>query len=249
MKTYEETTEAVLDRIGKYKAEQKRRRKIALGTVTPLCCLFLVGAVAFGIWNENKPVITPEQTLEDALYPGIKDTFDVSKGEDPDDPAANNKIIINPIDGVSADRMNIALMCDDFVAMSQDEINAYYGVDILPELPADLKPWENGGVGIFRRDNGTGEIYYDQNTYNFSNEDITRSVCMTVAKGRLPFFCFVIDTEDFDESVINNHEIVIAQADDGSFHTEFMYQNAGFYISSYGITEEELVSVIASIIK
>lgn len=78
---------------------------------------------------------------------------------------------------------------------------------------------------------------------------MTRNIHMTVAKGGLPFFCYIIEVSDAASSIINNHEVAITQSSDGTYHAEFMYQNVGFYISFSGITQDELVSVIASIIQ
>lgn len=248
MKNYEETTKTVFDRIGKYKKKQIRRRKIILRTVTPVCCLCLVGAIVFGIWQSNQQNPLQEQTLEDALYPGIKDTFDISKGETPDDPDANNKIIIHSIDEIPAGRMNIALFRDDFVGMDQDEINSYYGFSFLPELPEDLQP-RKGSYGIFRRDGGTGEIYWDQNQYTFANENNSRWVCMTVAKEKLPFFDFRIPTKQLEYSVICNIEILLEQTPDGVYCAEFLHKNAGFYIAAAGLSQEEFIAVITSVLQ
>ena len=114
MKNYDELTNDLLERRDRYVADQKKKRKRVMGVATSLCCFCLVALLGFGMWQGGMFNTTPpDQTLEDALYPGIKDNFDESRGESPDDPAANNKIIINSIDGISADRMNINLHGND----------------------------------------------------------------------------------------------------------------------------------------
>lgn len=248
MKNYDELTNDLLERRDRYVADQKRKR--VMGVATSLCCFCLVALLGFGMWQGGMFNTTPpEQTLEDALYPGIKDNFDESKGESADNPTANNKIVINSIDGISADRMNICLLVDDFVEMTRDEMVKYYGVDYIPDVPADIKPWEDERSGIYRRDGGTGEVYWDTDILNYSNEDFTRSVHVEVDKGSyvLQDYLFFKGTEE--KSVINNIEVLIGLTENGYYYSEFMYNGVGFLIDAEGVTEEEFVAIIGSIIK
>ena len=251
MKNYDELTNDLLERRDRYVADQKKKRKRVMGVATSLCCFCLVALLGFGMWQGGMFNTTPpDQTLEDALYPGIKDNFDESKGESPDDPAANNKIIINSIDGISADRMNINLRVDDFVEMTRDEMITYYGVDYVPDVPDDIKAWEEEqSSGIFRRNGGTGEVYWDADILNYSNKDFTRSVHVEVDKGSyvLKDYFYFKGTEE--KSIINNHELIIGLSENGYYYSEFMYNGVGFLIEAQGVTEEEFVAIIASIIK
>ena len=251
MKNYDELTNDLLERRDRYVADQKKKRKKVMGVATSLCCFCLVALLGFGMWQGGMFNTTPpDQTLEDALYPGIKDNFDESRGESPDNPAANNKIIINTINGISADRMNINLHVDDFVEMTRDEMIAYYGVDYVPDIPDDMKAWEEEqSSGIFRRNGGTGEVYWDADILNYSNEDFTRSVHVEVDKGSyvLKDYFYFKGTEE--KSIINNHELIIGLSENGYYYSEFMYNGIGFLIDAQGVTEEEFVAIIASIIK
>ena len=251
MKNYDELTNDLLERRDRYVADQKKKKKRVMGVATSLCCFCLVALLGFGMWQGGMFNTTPpDQTLEDALYPGIKDNFDESRGESPDDPAANNKIIINSIDGISADRMNINLHVDDFVEMTRDEMITYYGVDYVPDVPDDIKAWEEEqSSGIFRRNGGTGEVYWDADILNYSNKDFTRSVHVEVDKGSyvLKDYFYFRGTEE--KSIINNHEVIIGLSENGYYYSEFMYNGIGFLIDAQGVTEEEFVAIIASIIK
>lgn len=250
MKNYDELTNDLLERRDRYVADQKKKRKSLMSVATSLCCLCLVALLGFGMWQGGMFNTTPpDQTLEDALYPGIKDNFDENKGESADNPAANNRIVINTINGISADRMNINLAVDDFVKMTREEMIEYYGVDYIPDVPADIKPWEDERSGIYKRDGGTGEVYWDTDILNYSNEDFTRSVHVEVDKGSyvLKDYLFFNGTEE--KSVINNFEVFIGLSENGYYYSEFMYNGIGFLIDAEGVTEEEFVAIIASIIK
>ena len=250
MKNCDEMVNSLLKRRDRYVAEQKRKKAIITRTVTSMCCVCLVALLVFGIWQGGMfNTAPPDQTVEDALYPGIKDNFDESKGESPDSPAANNKIVVNLIDGIVADKMNICLLVDDYVEMSREEMVEYYGVDYIPDVPDDIKPWEDERSGIYKRDGGTGEVYWDADILNYSNEDFTRSVHIEVDKGSyvLQDYLYFKGTEE--KSVINNIEVLIGLTESGYYYSEFMYNGVGFLVDAKGVTEEEFVAIIVSIIK
>ena len=250
MKNSEEMVNSLLERRDKYDAEKKKKRTIITRTVTSMCCFCLVALLGFGMWQGGVfNTTSPDQTLEDALYPGIKDNFDESKGESPNNPAANNKIVINSINGISADKMNINLALGDRIEMSIEELCEYYGVNYVPDVPEDIKIWPEQIGDIYKRNGGTGEVYWDANLLNFSNEDFTRSVHVEVDKGSyvLQDYLYFKGTEE--KSVINNIEVLIGLTESGYYYSEFMYNGVGFLIDAKGVTEEEFVAIIASIIK
>ena len=250
MKNYNEMANDVLRRIGEHETEQRNRRKTVSRILTPLCCFCLVALLGFGLWQGGVFNTTPsDQTLEDALYPGIKDNFDESKGESLNNPAANNKIVINAINGISADKMNINLALGDRIEMSIEELCEYYGVNYVPDVPEDIKIWPDQIGDIYKRNGGTGEVYWDANLLNFSNEDFTRTVHVEVDKGSyvLQDYLYFKGTEE--KSVINNIEVLIGLTESGYYYSEFMYNGVGFLIDAEGVTEDEFVAIIASIIK
>ena len=250
MKNYNEITKNLLERRDRYVIEQKKKRKTVVGITTSLCCFCLVALIGFGMWNDGRFSVAPlDQTVEDALYPGIKDNFDESKGESHDNPAANNKILINSIEGISSERANICLLEDDFVEMSREEMIQYYGMNYFPKVPADMTAWDGGRLGIFNRNVGTGDVYWDQDVLNYSNEDHTRHINIEVAKGHIPFLDYGMFSVKDKTSVINNVELKIGLTDDGRYYSEFMYKSVGFMISAEGVTEDEFISIITSILE
>ena len=248
MKSYDETTNNLLERRDRYVTEQKYKRKKVISIATSVCCLLVITIIGLGVWQSE--LFVPDRTSDDALYPGVKDYFDESKGESSDNPSANNKIVINTMDVVYDNRMDIALIGDDFVAMTLEEKIAYCGVDFVPEVPADIKPWpDHDQCGIYKRNGGTGEIYWDTEILNFSNEDFTREVFLEVDKGSKVFvdWCYFDGTEE--KSIINNHEVLIGLSENGYYYSEFMYKEVGFLLHAEGVTKEEFVAIIMSIIK
>lgn len=257
MKSYKETTDSIFDK-SKQIIEVRRKRNKTIAGISGSFCLCVLLLVSINIWRGGQVInpvdpsdntsLTSEEN-NNALYPGIKGNFDESKVESPDNQAANNRIVINTINGISADRSNIALMVDDFVEMSREEMIKYYGVDYIPDVPADIKPWEDERSGIYRRNGGTGEVYWDVDILNYSNEDFTRSVHVEVDKGSyvLQDYLFFKGTEE--KSIINNFEVLIGFSENGYYYSEFMYNGVGFCINAKGVTEDEFVAIIASIIE
>lgn len=250
MKNYDEVTNDLLERRDRYVAEQKMKRMRVVGISASVCCACLVALLGVGMWQGGVfDSMPPDQTLNDAVYPGIKDTFDESNGESADNTSANNKIVINSIEGISSGRMNIDLKLDDFVEMTRDEMIAYYGVDYIPDVPDDIKPWEEGRSGIFKRNGGTGEVYWDSDILNYSNEDFTRSVYLQVDKGSYVFVDFICFEGTEEKSLINNVEVLIGLSENGYYYAEFMYNGVGFLLHAEGVTQDEFVAIIESIVK
>lgn len=259
MKNYNEMANDVLRRIEEHKTIQRNRRRTISRIVTPLCCFCLVAVLGFGMWHggmfgTTPPAISGEQTLsgDNSNNNPNESTSPNNNQQNQDgqtDVPNNNKIVINSINGISADKMNVALMGDDFVEMTREEMITYYGVDYIPDVPADIKAWEDERSGIYKRNGGTGEVYWDADVLNYSNEDFTRSVHVEVDKGSyvLQDYLFFKGTEE--KSIINNFEVLIGLSENGYYYSEFMYNGVGFCIDAEGVTEDEFVAIIASIIK
>ena len=80
-------------------------------------------------------------------------------------------------------------------------------------------------------------------------EDFTRSVHIEVDKGSyvLKDYYFFKGTEE--KSVINNHEVLIGLSESGYYYSEFMYNGIGFLIDATGVTEDEFIAIITSILQ
>ncbi len=242
MKSYEEITNNLLQRRDRYVSEQSKKKKRAIGAVTSLCCCCLVAFIGFGVWKNGiiqnePPVVSGSSVIGNNLS---DDNTDITK----------NQIRILEIENMPdvPQKMFIALMWDDFIQMNDDEINEYYGVNIFPSVPSDLESKEDQAFGIFRRKT-SGELYYDGNKISYTNADYSRGIAVNVDKNGLPFdFCNLFANIQ-TRSIINDVEVGIAQTPIGDMYAEFMYQNVGFRIYAYGLTQDEFVAIIESILK
>lgn len=243
MKNYDETIETVFRRMGEYEAEKKQRRTRILYTAMPLCCLLVLMCAV--LCKPTTPTVTPPATQIPTIPAGTG-PFLVAT-----DPLTDNMdvIVIQSVDTIpSTGRMMIALMWDDFIPMDPPELCAYYGTNVFPEVPADLSRDPDEKYGIFKRENGTGEIYWDSNAISFSNDDYSRSVTVNIDSDRIPVdFCNLFD-EIKDRSTIHGVQVGIAKTDYGAFYAEFMYNGTGFRVFAEGLEKEELVGIIKSLI-
>lgn len=52
-----------------------------------------------------------------------------------------------------------------------------------------------------------------------------------------------------EKSIINNLEVAIGHSATGYYYAQFMYQNVGFQVIADGLTQDEFVAVISSLIQ
>lgn len=247
MKNRDEMVNSLLERRDKYVAQRKRKRTVLARAAMSVSCACIVALCGFGMWRGGIFSTQPEHTAEDAIYPGIKDNFDESKGEAPN----KNKIVINSIENASPARELYNLIWDDFVEMTREQMIEYYGVNYIPDVPADLKPSEDNDdtLGIFKRNGGTGEVYFDRSTVSFSNGDLTRTVSVSADKLLNGWSCYIHFDEDDEKSVINNVELNIGKTEDGFYYALVMHKNVSLTVEADGLTEDEFIGVVSSLLE
>lgn len=246
MKNSDEMVKSLFERRAQYDVKQKQKKKFFL-TATSLSCVCLAVLLGFGIWKVG--MFNTTQPNQEIDYPGVKDTSDTSKSSE--NPVEKNKIVIRQIDGISGDgnrKLNFNLRSEDFVEMDKSSLIEYYGTNLFPGVPADLKEWQDSH-GIYRENGGTGNVYYDGTILNYSNEDFSRSINIEIDKDAMPITDCAFFNEIEEKSIINNTEVAIAKTDDGYYYAQFMYHNVGFQIIGEGLTENEFVDVISSLIQ
>ena len=268
MKNCEEMVGSLLRRRAEYEENQRKQRKTILrlsGAVCSLALVVFIGAGVNGGWwlapEPELPTVTPTQHTEEAtdVQPTVEPTgAQLQQPKETEAPVEitqqplwlENQIVINEIGDTANELMYIALMWDDFVSMTEAELREYYGTEFVPEVPEDLAGLRREEhLGIYRRDGGTGEIYHDEQRLTWVTEDETRGVAVTVRKDRLPYQFFALLTqEEMEVSVIRDVEVSIGQTEYGTWLAEFLYNGVGFRVAADGLTQDELVAVIVSLL-
>lgn len=238
MKSCDEMVNSLLCRREKFFTEKKRKRKIYMRAAASAFCVCLVAVSVFGV-NRKLDIL-----------PGGKEVGGYVKPDDKknNENYAGDYIVVNSVSDSSPYKNGICLLADDFIQMTREEMFEYYGVKYLPEVPSDLAMQEGGKCGIYRRDGGTGDVYFDTDSVSWSNVKATRLLTVEVKKGGYPFLCFAF-AETAEKSVINNNEVLIGKTENGSFNALFMYKNVGFFVSADGLSQDEFVLVISSLLK
>lgn len=229
MKNYNEMANDVFRRRDEYKIIQKKRRKTAIGITSSVMCFCLIAVIGFyGVSGEKPNTKVPVETTN------------------------SNTIVINKIDDLSSNgrKMNFGLLKNDLIPMSKQDLIEYYKVDVFPTVPKDLKEDNSGDYySIYKRNGGTGEVYWDQNVLNYFNSDFTRSINIELCKNKLPFSDYGSLDESDKKSIINKTPVTIGLIDESVYMAEFIYKNVGFRIVFEGLSKEEMISVLTSIIK
>jgi hypothetical protein len=259
MKSCEQITLDLLKKREVYQFERDKKKNMMIKSVSSMCCVAFVVLLGIAVYKGGALTvpdpIVGESVSEDSTVENtdryVEDTTanipDVTTGTDDED-----KIVLYSIDSIPKPTMYIALMLDDFVNMTADELKEYYGVDIFPEPPTDLglTVEKSDPFGIYKSGGGEGDIYHDANILRFVSEDDTKGFSICVAKEKLPFSFYLTEYDKEMMSVIKGYDVFIGVLGDGEIYcAEFMYSGAGFRAVSEGLTEDEFVSVIKSIIE
>ncbi|MBR4056736.1 MAG: hypothetical protein IKK00_01195 [Oscillospiraceae bacterium] len=262
MKNYDELTKDLLARRDCYIADQKRKRKTALRAASSAACVCLVALLGFGVWKsgmfEAKTPVASASPIHNSDNDRVAQQTpntgaDISQTQNTPAPPNNadtqDQIHFQEIEALpnTQSKMFIALMTGDFISMTRDEINAYYGVDIFPAVPDDLEI-KTQRFGIYKR-KATGDVYYDGNRIEYLNADSSRGVSVNVDKDGMPFDFSNLFADIQTRSVINGVEVGIGQTPYGELYAEFKYQNTGFRIFTHGLTAKELLGILKSIIE
>lgn len=249
MKSYDETIRTVFDRMDAYETGLQKRRKIIGNTVLSLSCICLIALAGF--------LLIPGS--EEPLLPGSLEvpTFDPPPETIHHDILyLENTVVVNSIDDISSEKNFIALHGNDYISMTAEEINAYFGMNIFPQVPGDLErelTYAGSTVhyGIYRRDKGTGDVYFDSQQLIWADAhygNFTRRVAIEVYKDGMPLPCYSLIGEKYQPSTIKNVTVLIGQDPDGMYLVEMMYGDVCFRMYIVGLSQDEIVAIIESLI-
>lgn len=249
MKSYDETISNVFDRIGEYETKQKRKRSAITKTAASFCCVCAIALVGVGVMKNTN---APRTDVNDAIYPGIKDTVDDSN-DNIIDKLTEVPIFFNEISEKVPTKvpseMGIATFRDDEIRMTKEELNEYFGVDVFPDCPDGFteKPcW----LGIYRRNKGAGEVYSDFNQISYLNADKGFSVSFSTNNMFFLTEYYLGDKyNDIKKSVINNVEVSLVEVKAEKYcYAEFTYKGVMFTVFSENMTQYEFLSIVCSIV-
>ena len=212
--------------------------------------------------TENQAVVSGGQTVGSESQTVASDSKTSASTVRPTKPSvpknsssAVSSVNINELANLpTVGKSNIALKGNDFIKMSKQNLCYFYGINVFPSaVPKDMTEITNAAsYGIYRRDNGTGDIYYSANGFCYANSSETRSLSVAVDKSKRPFTDIVTyENGENRISTINGQELSIGRysADNNlCYYAEFLYHDVGFRIIADNLTENEFVGVLTSLL-
>lgn len=184
-----------------------------------------------------------------------------SEGKSMTSKEEKTQISINELNAAPINNsFNINLNSKDFIAMTISQLSSYYGTNIIPTfIPKGLmETTEKDGVGevlgIYKRNNGTGEVYWGQNSLMWTNTQHSyyydESLSVTVSKGNLPFYQFETPTGTLVPSVVNGVDVNISHYNSEKDHycAQFIYNNTGFEVDTQNVSQGDFIYIIKSLI-
>lgn len=115
--------------------------------------------------------------------------------------------------------------------------------NFAPKLPDDLKI--NCGYVVYSADRTAGEAPTYCTSFS-SASDAARNVNIEVCKG--DEFPASDENEKFEKSIIKGKTVYIALNDSGKYYAVFQSDDIGFRITAEGLTQDELIRIIKSLI-
>ncbi|MBD5089974.1 MAG: hypothetical protein HDT30_14400 [Clostridiales bacterium] len=262
MKNHDDVIANVFCRRDKYKTTQKQKRKTLFKTLSLTACFCLLAFAGFRVMQNGFFQQTPAPIPENAVTPDALDVMNnkVSSLPSKGKPAKENVIHINQVSELDSITFTngICIRNDDEVKLSKKQGLAYYGTNVYPKVPQDLTA-KNGqdNFCIYKRNFGTGEVYFDGFSLEYSSNNCKRLIY--VIGGKSSYTQSLITNsitnrqkngEDFETSEINGEKVFIAlNINTGEYSANFIYKDVCFLIYVKNLTEDEIISVISSLIK
>ena len=166
--------------------------------------------------------------------------------------------VINTIP-LQEDEINYFMSADFFdgeqVYLTDEQLSEYYGIDVtafggIPSyMKAESYTHNDGKRCIWRKDDGSN-VYYDKNTFSFSNPDGTE--CIEISLGRLMVHNDKLWEEQIKRSRIDDRTVVIGKTEADHYVVEFFSadRQISVLVSAYGgISFDELYDVISALVQ
>lgn len=202
----------------------------------------------------NKMPINNTPDSNNPIIPGQQTDKNNAVDESSIQPIQMN-IIMNDFETFPPEKVvDIGLWWDDYISMSIDELNEYFGMNIAPPyLPEKLEremvvDVAYGNLGIFKKLDGT--VYYDNNELKYESADKTQSIIIVVAKGHLPKYDILNVYEgDLKASHIDGNNVFLTHYKDDKgehYYAEFLYNDVGVNLWGNNISQDDFIKVVAA---
>lgn len=232
MKNYDEMAESLFERRDEFNQIRKAKMKKVKIAVSTLSCFCLAVLLGVGVMYKDVPTSAPETTSK------------ITAKEE-------NVIKINKVDSIESAMAKHNIPDAKNTVMSYDEMLKTFLVDVVPDLPDDLLAREdNKGTAGAYAVTVDGEIDAFA-LFDYSNETLSRNVDLEVYKGDVLAETDIgnwCDEGSFEKSKIKNTDVYISADSNGWYFAKFSNGETHFRLITEGLTQDELISVIESLV-
>ena len=155
----------------------------------------------------------------------------------------NSNIIVNKIDNLDLIKLDADIKLEEINSANLPWYDIFNDINI----PKDLDKF--CGYGIYTKNDSNNEYdILNSYIYEYFNLDNNRKIKIAFSNTNKPIRDYFFDIDDAKESTINYNKLLVYQSEDAYF-TEFKYNEYYFDIETHGISIDELISLLKSIIK
>ncbi len=275
MKDYNEMANDVFHRIAEYKTIQKRKRKILIRTITPLCVVCLMALMGVGVWQNglfeqiSPPPIAPvvDNDSIGTKLPGNNQQDDPAASPPNNDPSitpntdthTNPGTVPNPdtpprewtlnVNKISKSIRGAKKYYDPALYYNEiwgfDKMAAYLGVD-LSVIGDGLTYSGNSNFTVTLANDGT--VAYDTAGYCYNKSD----VLILVSKIGTPYDCmYQLDSNEKTAFKLDNGRtvsVLIGGGSDGLLFADFEHNDLTYRVTAKNISENEFGEIIQNVL-
>lgn len=137
----------------------------------------------------------------------------------------------------------------DRVYLSKKKLLKHFGKNIFPKVPEDmsLKMDKKGKFPVYKK-NKKGKIYYDRQSLNYADELYNKHISIGVQKGEYSSSYEIrgkVKGVKFGETVTT----LFQDKKRKIYYAEFMVDGLDFHVYSRGISSDEFVKVVESLVE
>ena len=204
-------------------------------------CAAIVLAVSFATLWKLPSQTTPQPEYEPPII--------TNPDNQSDNPEQGISLNLNEIKELNATSGSIALMADDYTAMSYEELLRYFDVSLPITETLPYLTLQSNDFGIYQTDNRG--IYYDGNFIEFRNSGGTQDINIVLSKVfKHTSDVFDLSADELQFTEINGRELAVFHYtnENGTdcYYAEFLQNDVAFVVSSENISMDT-VSAAAGI--
>lgn len=207
-------------------------------------CAAIVLAVSFATLWKLPSQTTPQPEYEPPII--------TNPDNQSDNPEQGISLNLNEIKELNATSGSIALMADDYTAMSYEELLRYFDVSLPITETLPYLTLQSNDFGIYQTDNRG--IYYDGNLIEFRNSGGTQDINIVLSKVfKHTSDVFDLSADELQFTEINGRELAVFHYtnENGTdcYYAEFLQNDVAFVVSSENISMEDYAKCLQVLVE